>query len=513
MRLVGLTIRQHRLPLSLLVLLSGLVTAMAVPSYGTTYASAAARTTAVANAKANAASTLMYGVLPEPGRSGQIAVWEFGSLTCLVVAVVGSLMAVRLSRGAEDSGLVEVIRSCGVGPARPEAMALVVLIGTSVLLGLATGAGLLRLGGITSTDAACYGASVAVTFLVAATATMTAGQLLTSARQAQLAGGILVAVAFLVRGAADVRGWAWLSSASALSVMPRVSPATDNNIAPLIVALGVSLLLAVTTVIAARNRDLGAGLLPRRTTARRRLHIRSILALDRVLSARGTVTWAIACAAVTALLAAMGASTVQTVRESGVQGGFLGRQLAGADPALAFLRYVGTVAALLASACAVLLVTRYHKDERGGLLEVVRSTGKAAARPLGSLAVHAAVAGALVLAAASVCGAWVGSSSLGVDPVDAVRVVLGQWPAVVALTGIGALAVGISPRLAPVAWLGVGVGALIAFLGTLLDLPGWIISSGLYAQAAEWNSIWLLTLGVSTAVTGCLTAARRDLRR
>jgi len=100
-----------------------------------------------------------------------------------------------------------------------------------------------------------------------------------------------------------------------------------------------------------------------------------------------------------------------------------------------------------------------------------------------------------------------------VDPVDAVRVVLGQWPDVVALTGIGALAVGIGPRLAPVAWLGVGVGALIAFLGTLLDLPGWITSSGLYAQAASWNSIWLLTLGVSTAVTGCLTAARRDLRR
>lgn len=513
MRLIRLTIRQHRLPLSLLVIMSGLVTALAVPSYGTTYTSAAMRTAAVANAKANAASTLMYGVLPEPGRPGQIAVWEFGSLTCLIVAIVGSLLAVRLSRGADDSGFTELVRSCGVGPGRSESVALVVLVATSALLGLSTGAGLLRLSDITSTDAVGYGASVAVTFLFTAAATMTVGQLLPGARQAQLAGGLLIAAAFLARGAADARGWTWLGYLSVLSVMARVSPATNNDIVPLLVTSGGTLLLIAVTILAARRRDLGAGLLPSRTRARRPLRIRSVLGLDRVITARGTVTWALACAAVSAVLAAMGASTVQTARESGTQGGFLGSQLSGEDPALAFLRYVGTIAALLASACAVLLVTRYQKDERDGLLEVVRSTGTAAARPLASLVVHAAVAGALVLGAASACCAWVGSSSLGVDPVDAVRVVLGQWPAVIALAGIGALAVGISPRLAMVAWLPLGFGALVAFLGKLLDLPSWILHSGLYAQAAKWDSLWLLALGLLTAVTGCLVAAKRDLNR
>ncbi len=144
------------------------------------------------------------------------------------------------------------------------------------------------------------------------------------------------------------------------------------------------------------------------------------------------------------------------------------------------------------------------------MLEVVRSTGMTAGRPLGSLVMHAAVAGALVLGAASVCCALVGNSSPGVDPNDAVRVVLGQWPAVVALAGISALAVGASPRLAMLSWLVVGFGALVAFLGKLLELPSWIINSGLFAQAAEWNSAWLFALGLLTAVSGCLIAARRD---
>ncbi len=360
MRLIRMIIRQQRLPLALLVLLSGIVTALAVPSYGTTYTSAAARIAAVANAKANAASTLMYGVLPDPGRPGQIAVWEFGSLTCLTAAIAGSLLAVRLSRRAEDSGFIELIRSCGVGPGRPEAAALVVLVGASALLGLATGAGLLRLTSITLQDAASYGASVAVTFVIAATATMAVGQLLANAHQAQLAGGVLVAAAFLARAMADTRGWTWLGHLSALSIMTRVSPATDNDITPLLVATGTSLLLAATTVFAARRRDLGVGLLPSRATARRPLRLRSVLGLDRVLTARCTVIWAVTCSAVTALLVAMGVSTVKTARESGIQGGFLGSQFGGEDPSRAFLRYVGVIAALLASACAVLLVTRYQ---------------------------------------------------------------------------------------------------------------------------------------------------------
>lgn len=513
MRLVTLTIRQHRLSLSLLVLLSGLITAAAVPSYGTTYTSTSARIAAVAMAKANAASTLMYGILPSPGLPGQIAVWELGSLTCLSVAIVGSLLSVRLSRGAEDSGFIEMVRSCGVGPGRPEAVALAVLGSTAVLLGLSTGAGLQRLGGITSHDAAIYGASVALTFLIAATATMAAGQFVANARQAQLAGGLLVAAFFLARGAADARGWTWLGYLSGLSVMERASPATHNDVAPLIVALGLSLLLAATTVYAARRRELGAGLLPSRTASRRPLRIHSIFRLDSVLTVPGTVMWAVACAAVSGLLAAMGVSTVQTAREAGIQGGFLGSQLGGEDPALAFLRYVGTIAALLASACAILVVTRHRKDERDGLLEVVRSTGIAPAGPLASLVGHAAIAGAVVLAAASACCAVVGSSSLGVEPIDAVRVVLGQWPAVVALVGFSALAVGTSPRLAMLSWLPVGFGALIAFLGKLLDLPSSIVHSGLYAQAAQWQSAWLFALGLFSAISGCLIAGRRDLRR
>ncbi len=283
MSLVGLTIRQHRLSLSLLVLLSGVATAMAVPSYGTTYTNEATRAAAVAIAKANPATTLMYGVLQEPGRPGQIAVWEFGCLTCLTVAIVGSLLAVRLSRSAEDSGFIELIRSCGVGAGRPEAAALGVLVGTAALLGLTTGAGLLRLSDVRSADAASYGAGVAFTFLLAATATMMASQLLPNARQARLTGGLLVAAAFLARGAADARGWTWLGDLSLLSVMAKVSPATDNNIAPLLVALAISLLLARMTILAARRRDLGAGLLPSRTTSRRSLRIRSILGLDWVL--------------------------------------------------------------------------------------------------------------------------------------------------------------------------------------------------------------------------------------
>lgn len=505
----GLLARQHKWTLAALIVGTGVATAAAVPAYAGTYPTAAARLAAAQRARADSALTLLYGRLPEPGTPAQFAVWEFGALTCLILAVLFALLTVQCTRAAEDAGQTELIRACGMRPAVPLHAAVVVLGATALATGVASGLAMATLA--TAAAACAYGCAIAATLLLITLGVGVLAQLAPDATRARSAAVVFVVAAFLARAVADDGGPRWIGWCSPLFVRETVAPAAGDRWWPFAVVAVAAVALAACAGALAVRRDLGSGHWPRAPRLARSLPVRSMSGLAFRLSGSSLARWAVVVTVCGAALVGMGQTTVRSAEAGQLHGGILGTQVTGSDPAAAFLRYVGTVLAVATAVQAVAAVTRVRTDERAGYLEQLRATGIRPWQPLAA-GLRVAYAGTLATLAAAAAACWVvGRTTLGITVGDATHLVLGQWAAMVASAGFAALIVGAAPRYTAVAWAPPAAGAVIALLGPLLRLPQTLIDHGLFAQPWHYWTVVLAVLGVTAGVVGCALDTRRDL--
>ena len=140
-----LALCQERIWLVALPVVTGLMTALLAPGYGDTYASPEDLARAVASAQVSDTSRFLYGDLSASAGIVQVAAWELGGLTCLVLGVVIALRSVALTRTEEDLGRAELLRSTGAGSIASLVGQGLVLVLQCLLLGAGAGAGLLAL--------------------------------------------------------------------------------------------------------------------------------------------------------------------------------------------------------------------------------------------------------------------------------------------------------------------------------------------------------------------------------
>ncbi len=236
-----------------LVIVGGLVLGT-LPSYASTYPDEAARRAAVELAQRDAATTLLYGRLPDPGSPGQLFAWKIGAFLTLLVAVLGVLMAVRLSRTAEQDGTIELLRSAGLGRLAPLTATFAVLGVVGALLGLVSAAGVgFRAGEVEGADwtgSLAFGSVVALTFVLMALVTVVLARVFPTGWSARVAGALALAGCYALRALADNRHHAWLNRITPLGLRATVGPFTSDSPGPLIVS-GV--------VVFARLRRVGVG--------------------------------------------------------------------------------------------------------------------------------------------------------------------------------------------------------------------------------------------------------------
>ncbi|MBB2946366.1 ABC-2 type transport system permease protein [Actinoplanes lutulentus] len=519
-----LLLHRHRMMIGswlllLLTLLGGTVWA-----YQDTYPTAGQRDAAVELARADTATTLLYGELPLPGTPAQMYAWEIGGITTILVSVFAVLLGVALTRAAEDDGTLELIRSCGVDRRNPlrAAIAVIACVATALAVGTAavTGTWVGDVDGITGLGVAAFGAALGLTFLLVGVLTVVLAQLTSTAPTARLLGLTAVAAGFGLRAVADVRDIGALNWLSPLGLRATVQPFTANRWWVLGIYLAAAVTLAWVAGLLYERREYGAGLITRSEIRDVRLPVRSALGLRMRLARRSTLIWAAGVAGLGALFTAMGSGVVEQSRDGDV-GGFLGTQLGGTDPVAAYCAYTATLLAMVVSAYSILQVLRHREDETAGRTALIVAGGVRRWAPLLAQVATAVAGSAVILAAAGAAGAAIASVTIGGDS-PAVRMftfVTGQWPATAVMAAGAALLAGIWPRAAGLAWLPLVAAGTLALLGPLLNIPQRIRDLGPFQQVsdpvaatAEWTGpAVLLLIAVTATACGLAGINRRDL--
>jgi ABC-2 type transport system permease protein len=522
--LLALMIRRHRMLIaSWLVLLVALTSATA-SAYQSTYSTPEQRRTATELAQHDPATTLMYGHLADPGSAALMFAWETGAIATILAAIMAVLVAVSLTRAAEDDGTLEVVRTTGVDARVPLRSALVILAGIAAILALGCTAGVGQAVGhvdaVTWSGAAAFGTVVGLTFLIVGVSAVMLAQVAATAGSARVLGFAAVGVAFGIRALADTRHVGWLNWLTPLGLRATVRPFAENRWGPLAASLVVVVALAWFATFLAERREYGAGLIRQRDRRGTRLNIHSCLGLTSRLARRSILIWTVAVACIGTLFSAMGANVVQQSQQDDI-GGFLGSQLGTGNPIAGYFGYLGTIVGMAVTSFAVLGVLRGRQDELDGLTDHVLATGVRRWAPLAWQVAVTAGGSLVILVVTGVVSASIAPTVMdGSDvAVRAFSYIVGQWPATMVAAGWTALLIGIWPRLTWLAWLPLTVGGVLALLGQLVGIPQSVRDFGIFQHVPDVASpspdgrglLILLAVSAAASLLGLAGITRRNI--
>ena len=405
---------------------------------------------------------------------GQVA-FQIGAFGLLVVGLMSLLLLGRLTRGEEDSGRLELVRSMPVGRQAPLAAGLLVVTAANVVLGALTAAVLvaqdLPVAGSVLFGAAFGAFGIAFVGVTAVTAQVTENPRVTGG----LAGGVLFA-AFVLRAVGDV-GTGALSWASPMGWAQRARPYAGERWWPVALLLVVAAGLVAGAAALAARRDFGAGLVaPRRGPAAAAPSLRGPVGLAARLGRGAVLWWGVA----TLSLGLTYGSLADAIEEFVSDNEALLDVLAAYGDASLVDSYLATsllIMALLAAGPGIQIAARLRSEEAGQRAEpILAAPASRSAWMRSHLA--AALAGSAVSLAVGGLGLGATYAATGggwrqVPRLTAAALVYA--PAVWVLVAVAAALFGLAPRWTAGAWVALAVCFVIAMFGPLLDLPAWLV--------------------------------------
>jgi polyether ionophore transport system permease protein len=470
----------------------------------------------------NEAVRIFYGEPQSLLKVTGYAAWRVGGTLAILAAIFGLFAAVRALRGEEDSGRAELVLAGGVGR-RTAFLAAMGAVGITVaVLWLAELAGFV-LAGLPLGGSAYLALATASVAPVGAGVGALASQLAPSRRGALELGGAVVGLLFVLRVIGDTAGGlGWLRWTTPLGWAEQLRPFAGER--PLVLALPVfatALSLAVAWRLAAA-RDVGTGLLVSRERSDPRLGLLSSPLAQTLRSERGSVAvWLGSVGAfgyvlgVLAKVSSAGGISNSLNRELGKLGsgtiltpsGFVG---------FAFVFFVLIVSIF---GCAQIAAARHEEAE--GRLETLLALAVGRRRWLAGRLLLAACAAAVISLAAGTL-TWAGAESGGASIPLAKLIEAGAncLPVALLFLGLAALAFAIVPRAsAGIAYGLVALAFLWNLVGSLLDVPGWLVKLTPFAHVGlvpaqafrTIDALVMLAIGLAAGMLALRLFGRRDL--
>lgn len=476
---------------------------------------------------------LIFRGTPNGVSDGAFAFFLLYAWIAMLGGLMAVLLAVRHTRGDEETGRAELIGATPAGRVLP--LAATVLHGVLAQLGLAvlTAAGLVA-AGLEPHGSLVFGAALGASGVAFLGIGLLAAQVFGTARAASGASIAVVLAAYLVRGIGDAAGSpsddlvrvtpAWPSWLSPIGYGQLTGAYVENDLAPLTAPLACGVVLIALVFALQSARDQGASLLPDRGgRARGGRLLSSSLGLAWRLSLPVLAAWS-AGAVVAGLLATTLTAAIDELSGDLPQVVELLQARMGAIGSIevAFVALFFGMVGILAACCAVQAGLRARQEESRGTAEAILATPVPRVRWLAEYGLVGVAVTAVMLAAAAAAGAF--GAARGDHAETLVPVVLeaaaAQPPACLTFLGVTMLLVAAAPRIAAtVAWTLVGLSGVLGFFGPVLGLPETVVDLSPFAHTpvpvgdgAGWSGgLWLAIAGVVAAGAGLVAMRRREL--
>ncbi|WP_204123022.1 ABC transporter permease [Lacticaseibacillus mingshuiensis] len=444
----------------------------------------------------------------------------------LFAAMMNLYFAVHATRAQEDTGTSELLLAHAVGRQSPLLAAIAELAIINVAAGVIEALGL-QAANMPGADAAgnwLFGLGLAAFGFMFGTFALLFSQVVSNARSATILSYSWLGILFVARMGTDIQDpdltW-W----TIFGWIEKMELYTNNVWTPLALMLGMSVIVLAVTIALAASRDIGAGLItPRAGRARASRFLQGPLSLLARLERTSTWIWLIGMF----LLGVSYGSIFGTVGDLAKANPTLSKLLGGAgtDAAnkaiiLAMANKLAIIFVVVATIPALLTILRLNNDEKKGYLELQHAAPISRLRLFASFAGHGLVVGSLsfLLALVGMVVAGASSATVTISAARYLRGFVGFWPALLVVCGIGALLVGLLPRLQSLVWILPIYGVISLYLGPLLDFPTWATRLTPYGwvnevpvKAIQWAPVgWMTALACVLFVLGYLAYRRRDL--
>lgn len=446
---------------------------------------------------------------------GQVA-FQIGAPGLVIVGLMSLLIVVRLTRGEEEPGRLELVRALPVGRHAPTAAAAAIGFGMSAVVGLGSAVALIATGQATS-GSMLYGMQLASMAAVFVGVSLVAAQITENARLAGGLAGVALAVAFVTRAIGDMRDL-WLSWLSPIGWAQQTRSFGDERWWPLLLSLGLLTGLLGVAVVLENRRDLGAGLIsPRPGPRRAGDRLRTALALAVRLQRGSVIGWCAGLAALGAVYGSIINAIAEFVDDNPTMADFLTAS-GGASLTDSYLATSVHFTALIGTAAAVQWTLRLRSEETSLRAEPVLATAVSRIEWTRSHLIVALVGSVVAMASIAVGLGGTATVATG-DPALLGHVAvaaLAHLPVMWLTVGFTLAVVGRFPRFAVAAWAIVAFGIVIAMFGAVLGLPEWAIDLSPFEHVplAPAESVTVAPLVVLLAIaTALVTIGLDGLRR
>lgn len=492
------------------------------------YGTAQDRTSLLAAALANPV-ILMFRGLPSGADEGAFMIFLIFPWLAILAAFMSTFLAVRHTRGDEETGRAELVAATPAARTMPfAATALHGLLANALLAALVAGAFLAV--GAEAEGALLAGTAtgaVGVTFLGVG---LLAAQLMRTSRGANSLAVWTLMATFVIAGFGNAIGTpsddltrmesSWLTWLSPFGWGENTRAFDENLWWPAMLSLGVGAVLAAVSAVLVAARDLGGSFIAERLgRADASPALSGPMALVWRLTRGAVLGWAVGGFLIGVLSTSL-ASLVEEIGASNPAVEQILRQISGAGSVQqGTITTFFTMLGVLAACCAVQVVCRARQEEAHGTAEPLLAAPVGRVRWLADYLVVALIGVVLVIAAA-IAGAALGIAGQDGDT-DLMRTVLvtgaGQVAAASVFLVVTALAFVLVPRATiPLGWSLVLLGMALGLFGPLFGFPEWLVQASPIAvtpfvdgDAVDLRGLWWLVLATGAGAVASLSLMRR----
>jgi putative exporter of polyketide antibiotics len=526
--LLGQRVRRDWLQILLWAAGTGLLAYASYVGVADAYGTEQDRTSLLAAALANPVILLFRG-LPSGVGEGAFMVFLIFPWLAILAAFMSTFLAVRHTRGDEESGRAELIAATPAARSLPIVATAVHGVLANVLLGALVAGAFLAVGLDTegSLLAGVAAAAVGIVFLGVG---LFAAQLMRTSRGANSVAVWTVMATFVIAGIGNAIGTpsddltrmrsSWLAWLSPFGWGENTRTFDENLWWPAWLCLAVGVALAATSIALASVRDLGGSFIAERLgRAEASAALSGPMALVWRLTRGAVFGWAVG-GLLTGVLSTSLASIVQEVGASNPAVEQILEQIAGQGSIeQGTVTTFFTMLGILAACCAVQIVCRARQEEAHGTAEPLLAAPVGRVRWLADYLVVALIGIVFVIAAA------IGGAALGIAGQD------GDWELMrtVVVTGAGqvaaasvflvvtALAFVLVPRLTiPLGWTLVLVAMVLGLFGPLFQFPDELVHLSPIAVTpmvdgddVDVRGLWWLVLATGVGAAASLALMRR----